>query len=63
MFSDALQFVISRCQDIQDELTFQRILDSLVEEEFLSWVKRAHGLREMVDSRGFSTFYVLSACI
>jgi hypothetical protein len=37
-----LQFVISRCRDIRKELTFQPILDSLVEKDFFD-----HELKEL----------------
>jgi hypothetical protein len=48
------------CWDIKKELTFQPILGSLVEEDFLN--HELKGLHEAVDYGGFYTFYFLSAC-
>jgi hypothetical protein len=33
LLGDALQFILTTCQELHDELSHQRVLDSLVEEE------------------------------
>ncbi len=53
---------MSTCWDIWKELTFQPIPDYLVEEDFLSWVKKTCVPHETTYSRGSSTPPFSFAC-